>query len=192
MYCFSNFSAFFLWKIWKKSFLNELKFWEASQNYKWSICWNFQLSISLATQKVSHVGIHIWEFCSPLWYLNFGVFEPRIQSSLIFASKYVPLSFIWFDFLPFCLKCTPRNHKKNIFSKKCSAILKTKSKTVRTLFDMLNVTISLSLKAFSFRRREICRFKFLFDFLSFALFVLGLLGFRCEPGDSLSPFAWRS
>ena len=50
-----------------------------------------------------------------------------------------------------------------------NVLLETKSKTVRTLFDMVNVTISLSLKAFSLRRREICRFKFLFDFLSLSL-----------------------
>ena len=44
------FSAFFPlvppWKPWKKCCLNELKFWEASQNQKWSICWKFQYSIS--------------------------------------------------------------------------------------------------------------------------------------------------
>ena len=127
-------------------------------------------------------AIFLWIFLQK-WYLNFGVFEPRIQSSLIFASKfYFICHFVWNVLLEIT---------KKIFSKKCSVILKTKSKTVRTLFDMLNVTISLSLKAFSFRRREICRFKFLFDFFSLALFVLGL-GFRCEPRDSLSPFARRS
>ena len=30
----------------KKSCLNELKFWEASRNQNWSICWKFQYSIS--------------------------------------------------------------------------------------------------------------------------------------------------
>ena len=54
------------WNHEKKCCPNELKFWEASQNHKWSICWKFQLSISLGTQKESHVGIHIWESCSPL------------------------------------------------------------------------------------------------------------------------------
>ena len=39
------------WKLWKKSCLNKLKFWEASQNQKRSICWKFQISISLGTQK---------------------------------------------------------------------------------------------------------------------------------------------
>ena len=39
------------WKLWKKSCLNKLKFWEASRNQKRSICWKFQLSISLGTQK---------------------------------------------------------------------------------------------------------------------------------------------
>ena len=61
-YVYIGFSAFFLWsppwKLWKKSCLNELKLWEASRNYKWSIYWKFQLSISLGTQKESHVGIH--------------------------------------------------------------------------------------------------------------------------------------
>ena len=50
----------------KKSCLNELKFWEASRNQKWSICWKFQLFVSLGTQKEPHVGIHISESCSPL------------------------------------------------------------------------------------------------------------------------------
>ena len=67
------------------------------------------------------------------------------------------------------MKCMPINNKRKTFSERCSVILKTKSRTVHTLFDMVNVTISLSLKAFSFRRREICRFKFLFDFFSLAL-----------------------
>ena len=44
------FSAFFLWSplgnYEKKSCLNELKFWEASINFKWSICWKSQYSIS--------------------------------------------------------------------------------------------------------------------------------------------------
>ena len=64
---FQHFSFGPPWKLWKKSCLNELKFWEASRNHKWSICWKFQLFISLGTQKESHVGIHIWENCSPLW-----------------------------------------------------------------------------------------------------------------------------
>ena len=58
MYSFGNFSAFFSifplvppWKLWKKSCLNKLKFWEASRNEKRSICWKFQLSNSLGTQK---------------------------------------------------------------------------------------------------------------------------------------------
>ena len=55
MYSFGNFSAFFLWSplgnYEKKSCLNKLKFWEASQNQKRSICWKFQLSISLGRQK---------------------------------------------------------------------------------------------------------------------------------------------
>ena len=37
------------------------------RGFKWSICWKFQLSISLGTQKASLVGIHIWESCSPYW-----------------------------------------------------------------------------------------------------------------------------
>ena len=55
MYSFGNFSAFFLWSplgnYEKKSCLNKLKFWEASRNQKRSICWKFQLSNSLGTQK---------------------------------------------------------------------------------------------------------------------------------------------
>ena len=35
----------------EKSCLNKLKFWEASRNPKRSICWKFQLSISLGRQK---------------------------------------------------------------------------------------------------------------------------------------------
>ena len=64
---FQNFSFGPPLETMKKSCLNELKFWEASRNHKWSVCWNFQLSNSLGTQKASHVGIHIWESCSPFW-----------------------------------------------------------------------------------------------------------------------------
>ena len=39
------------WNNENKSCLNELKFWEASENHKSSICWKFQLSISCGTQK---------------------------------------------------------------------------------------------------------------------------------------------
>ena len=48
------FSIFLLvspWKLWKKSCLNKLKVLEASRNQKRSICWKFQLSILLGTQK---------------------------------------------------------------------------------------------------------------------------------------------
>ena len=49
------FEVFFLWSplgnYEKKSCLNKLKFWEASRNQKRSICWKFQLSISLGRQK---------------------------------------------------------------------------------------------------------------------------------------------
>ena len=55
MYKYGNFSAFFLLstlgKYEKKSCRNKLKFWEASWNLKRSICWKFQLSISLGRQK---------------------------------------------------------------------------------------------------------------------------------------------
>ena len=55
MYSYGNFSAFFLWSplgnYEQKSCLNKLKFWEASQIQKRSICWKFKLSISLGTQK---------------------------------------------------------------------------------------------------------------------------------------------
>ena len=50
-----GFSAFFFWSPLgnnkNKSCLNKLKFWEASWNQKRSICWKFQISISLGTQK---------------------------------------------------------------------------------------------------------------------------------------------
>ena len=66
MYSFGNFSAFFLWSplgnYEKKSCLNKLKFWEASWNQKRSICWKFQLSNSLGTQKgTGAIG------AAPLW-----------------------------------------------------------------------------------------------------------------------------
>jgi hypothetical protein len=48
---FSCFPLVPLWKLWKKSCLNELKFWEASRNCLWSICWKFQQSISLGSKK---------------------------------------------------------------------------------------------------------------------------------------------
>ena len=54
MYSYGIFLAFFLWsplETMKKSCLNKLKFWEASRNQKRSICWKFQLSISLGRQK---------------------------------------------------------------------------------------------------------------------------------------------
>ena len=58
MWLFLGFSAFFLWShlrnYEKKKLSNKLRFWEASRNHKWSICWKFQLSISLGTQKESH------------------------------------------------------------------------------------------------------------------------------------------
>ena len=43
------------WNNKNKSCLNELKFWEASENHKSSICWKFQLSISCGTQKSAKI-----------------------------------------------------------------------------------------------------------------------------------------
>ena len=68
IYCF--FFEFFplvpLWNNENKSCLNELKFWEASENHKSSICQKFQLSISCGTQKSAKiplpVGKMIWSF----------------------------------------------------------------------------------------------------------------------------------
>ena len=51
LFFFSIFPLVPHWKPWKKSCLNKLKFWEASRNQKRSICWKFQLSISLGRQK---------------------------------------------------------------------------------------------------------------------------------------------
>ena len=54
------------WKKWYKSCLNEVKFWEASENHKSSICWKFQLSISCGTQKSAKIPLSvakmIWSF----------------------------------------------------------------------------------------------------------------------------------
>ena len=73
MYSYGNFSAFFLWSPFgnyeKKSCLNKLKFWEASRNQKRSICWKFQLSISLGTQK-SPSTIQAWAKLNKLFCLN--------------------------------------------------------------------------------------------------------------------------
>ena len=74
MWLFLGFSAFFLWSLLrnydKKSCLNNLKFWEASRNHKWSICWKFQLSISLGTQKESHCRHPYLRILFP--FMNFG------------------------------------------------------------------------------------------------------------------------
>ena len=49
---FFNFSLWSpIWNNENKSCLNELKFWEASENHKSSLCWKFQLSISCGTKK---------------------------------------------------------------------------------------------------------------------------------------------
>ena len=53
-----------------KSCLNELKFWEASENHKSRVCWTFQLSISCGTQKSVKIPLPvakmIWSFCGLL------------------------------------------------------------------------------------------------------------------------------
>ena len=116
----------------KKSCLNELKFWEASRNQKWSICWKFQLSISLGTQKVSHVGIHIWESCSPFCKDSLSVFSLWFNPckslfTLILIGLFNVCIFTWiylvFVFYPFTAVDTlfwkwicSNNIKRTIFS----------------------------------------------------------------------------
>ena len=71
---------FFLWSPpWNnenKSCLNELKFWEASENHKLSICWKFQLSISCGTQKSAKIPL-LW----PRWFGPFDVYPGLQQKS---------------------------------------------------------------------------------------------------------------
>ena len=67
IYCFFDFFPLVpLWNNENKNCLNELKFWEASENHKSSICWKFQLSISCGTQKSAKipqpVAKMIWSF----------------------------------------------------------------------------------------------------------------------------------
>ena len=52
-----------LWNNENKSCLNELKFWEAPEIYKSSICWKFQLFISCGTQKSAKNSL-LW----PRWF----------------------------------------------------------------------------------------------------------------------------
>ena len=63
---FFFFWIFPLWNNENKSCLYELKFWEASENHKSSICWKFQLSISCGIQKSAKfplpVAKMIWSF----------------------------------------------------------------------------------------------------------------------------------
>ena len=56
------------WKLWKKSCLNKLKFWEASRNQKRSICWKFKLSISLGTQKSAKTPPAVAKMIRPFIY----------------------------------------------------------------------------------------------------------------------------
>ena len=65
MYSYGNFSAF--WKLWKKSCLNKLKFWEASRNQKRSIYRKFKLSISLGTQKSAKTPLPGAKMIRPFW-----------------------------------------------------------------------------------------------------------------------------
>ena len=55
------------WKLWKKSCLNKLKFWEASRNQKRSICWKFKLSISLGTQKSAKTPPAVGKMIRPFY-----------------------------------------------------------------------------------------------------------------------------
>ena len=63
------FSAFFLWKLWKKSCLNEFKFWEASRNQKSSLSWKFHNSI-LKNAKESQLSASIPEKVVPLYEIH--------------------------------------------------------------------------------------------------------------------------
>ena len=78
---FLNFSLWSpLWNNENKSCLNELKFWEASENHKSSICWKFQLSILCGTQKSAKipqpVAKMIWSFWCLKWL--FKCLEPKL------------------------------------------------------------------------------------------------------------------
>ena len=66
----SSFRQLWNWKLWKKK-LSKVSL----QNHKWRICWKFQLFISLGTKKESHLGIHIWENCSPLDLSTIAIWE---------------------------------------------------------------------------------------------------------------------
>ena len=55
------------WKLWKKNCLNKLKFWEASRNQKRSICWKFQVSISLGTQKSAKIPPAVGKMIKPFY-----------------------------------------------------------------------------------------------------------------------------
>ena len=80
------------WKLWKKSCLKELKFGEVSRNPKSSICWKFQLFISLGSKK-SPFTIQSWlKLNKPFWSrllltcslklvkANIGIRTTRIQN----------------------------------------------------------------------------------------------------------------
>ena len=54
------------WKLWKKSCLNELKFWEASRNHKSSLPWKLHNSI-LKNAKTSQLSASISEEVVPLF-----------------------------------------------------------------------------------------------------------------------------
>ena len=56
------------WKLWKKSCLNKLKFWEAPWNQKRSLCWKFKLSISLGTQKSAKTPQAVGKMIRPFVY----------------------------------------------------------------------------------------------------------------------------
>ena len=66
---FLNFSLWSpLWNNENKSCLNELKFWEASENHKSSICWKFQLSISCRTQKSAKIPLPVAKMIWSFWF----------------------------------------------------------------------------------------------------------------------------
>ena len=104
---FLNFS---LWSPLNKSCLNELKFWEASENHKSSICWKFQLSISCGTQKSAKIPLPVVLSCPSFFLALPQNLDKNINSFHIQISCYF-LNFAVQEFLP-------KNASKKIPSKK--------------------------------------------------------------------------
>ena len=64
-------------------------FWVPNEIDRWSTFWKFQLSISLGTQKESHMGIHIWESCSPFYHF-FRIWK-KITNEIVENSIVCPI-----------------------------------------------------------------------------------------------------